>query len=286
MSSDLDNNSLKNVGLFFAVTFLWSWSFWLFSVLNTAGVIAWPEAVVFYFGVAAVFGPIVGAIVLVARESGRPGVVELLKRAGNLKFNKKWLLPAFLFPFVTLGVAYLIVLGIEGAWPMQYALPAAGIIPQFFMIFFTNALPEEYGWRGYALDRLQAGLGKTRWPATLASLALGFLWGLWHLPLFFISGTVQENIPIYEFILQTIVLTFIMTWILNNNLDEKGRANVFLAILFHTISNMASAILPFWVSDLGRWIGFFIQLGTLVVILAIYGLKHMRKNAVETNSEP
>ena len=47
------------------------------------------------------------------------------------------------------------------------------------VIFFGYG--EEVGWRGYALDALQAG-GRT---AYAASTVLAILWAGWHLPLFF-----------------------------------------------------------------------------------------------------
>lgn len=56
-----------------------------------------------------------------------------------------------------------------------------------FWLFFGPA-PEELGWRGYALDGLQA-----RMNALFASLILGVVWSLWHLPLFFIKGTWQAE---------------------------------------------------------------------------------------------
>ena len=44
-------------------------------------------------------------------------------------------------------------------------------------------LPEEIGWRGYLLDRLQE-----RWNALTASLVLGLVCWTWHLPLFVLPG--------------------------------------------------------------------------------------------------
>ncbi|WP_256253107.1 CPBP family intramembrane glutamic endopeptidase [Paenibacillus sp. UNC496MF] len=47
---------------------------------------------------------------------------------------------------------------------------------------------EEPGWRGYALPKLQE-----KYRILGASLILGVLWTMWHLPFFFIQGTF--NLP-------------------------------------------------------------------------------------------
>jgi hypothetical protein len=44
-------------------------------------------------------------------------------------------------------------------------------------------MPEEPGWRGFALDELQP-----RWNAPAASLVMGAIWVVWSLPLFFFEG--------------------------------------------------------------------------------------------------
>jgi uncharacterized protein len=46
--------------------------------------------------------------------------------------------------------------------------------------FFTGPIAEEFGWRGYLLDRFC-----TRWRPVVAGLFIGPIWALWHLPLFY-----------------------------------------------------------------------------------------------------
>ena len=49
-----------------------------------------------------------------------------------------------------------------------------------FVINFCATTCEEIGWRGFALPRLQK-----RHNALIATLIVGILWALWHLPLVF-----------------------------------------------------------------------------------------------------
>lgn len=48
-------------------------------------------------------------------------------------------------------------------------------------VALLGPISEELGWRGYAIDALQA-----RWSALVSSLVVGFFWSVWHWPLFFI----------------------------------------------------------------------------------------------------
>ena len=259
----------QDLVLFFILTFLWSWIFWLPKVLETAGMMTLSGPINFLVGTIAVFGPAVAAFSLSYRREGFAGIRQLWKRGWDFRFNRIWLLPAlFLMPLIGVVTALVVsLLGYSIEW--QYGLPPIMIVPVFLLLFLTNALPEEYGWRGFALDRLQQ-----RRSALTASLILGFIWGVWHLPLFFISGSVQHDaaIPIWQYILQTIILAVLYTWLHNNT----GRS-VLVALLFHTTGNLTSALIPTYTTSQGRWIGFAIQLLVAVIVVWVWKPQYLAR---------
>jgi membrane protease YdiL (CAAX protease family) len=259
----------RELVLFFILTFLWSWIFWLPKVLDTAGIMTLSGSINFILGTVAVFGPSVAAFGLSYRRNGFEGVRQLWKRGWDFRFKKIWLLPAlFLMPVIGVVTALAVsLLGYPIEW--QYGLPPIMIVPVFLLLFLTNAIPEEFGWRGYALDRLQQ-----RWSALSASLILGLIWGVWHLPLFFTSGSVQHDasIPIWQYIFQTIILAVLYTWLHNNT----GRS-VLVAFLFHTTGNLTSALIPTYTTPQGRWIGFAIQLLVAVIVVLVWKPQHLAR---------
>ncbi|HKJ39576.1 MAG TPA: CPBP family intramembrane glutamic endopeptidase [Anaerolineales bacterium] len=245
---------------FFILSFVISWLLWLAPLLRSNDLIQLPEFTEI-FGMFAPFGPFIAAFWLTRQRGGQAGTRSLWKRGWSLNFDKKWLIPTILLMPVAglVTIAVLTLMGQSIQWEFGISFGAA--IPTFIIIYLVNALPEEYGWRGYALEPMQ-----TRFNALTASLMLGAIWGLWHLPLHFIEGTVQANIPVYQFILQQMVLAVFYTWLFNNT---KG--SVFIAILFHTIANLAGAALPYWITDQGRWVGFFVQLLFAITIILVWG---------------
>ena len=264
----------RNLILFFIISFVISWLLWMPSVLVSLGIIA--SGPIQILGNFAVFGPFISAFLLSKLNSQKGEVKRLFLSGWNFKFGKKWIL-ALLIPIFISGLTILIVSIIEPMDRFQYAPSPIMWIPNFFLYYFIGGpFTEEYGWRGYALDRLQS-----KFNAVISSLILGLVWGVWHLPLFFIEGSVQSNIPIYEFLLVQLLLSIQYTWILNSNRDSKGNVNVFLAIMFHAMGNFASMIFPYWVTGLGRWIFFAINLVIVVIICARYGISKLSKNSEE-----
>jgi membrane protease YdiL (CAAX protease family) len=102
-------------------------------------------------------------------------------------------------------------------------------------IFMIGPLPEEIGWRGYWLDRLQC-----QWNALTSSLIVGAAWASWHAPLFFMVGYFSSwNVsptPI-PFALNILIASILYTWVYNNT-----NRSVLAAILFHFLQNLTGQL--------------------------------------------
>jgi membrane protease YdiL (CAAX protease family) len=260
---------LRRTWVFFLLTFGISWLLWLPSVLRSNGFENLPT-IVGLLSMFAVFGPMIAAFILVGRESGRKGLAQLLRRAFETGFRKRWWLPTLLLlPAVGILTAGILAL-LDQEIPDWTAPTLLSALITVVIILFVGGGLEEFGWRGYALDRMQLGQ-----KAVGASLLLGFFWGLWHLPLFFIDGTVQHDagIPVWEFVLQTMVLSVLYTWLYNNT-----AGSLLVAILFHTIGNTTSALLPpYFGTEIGRWVNFVLLLLIVIVVVLVWGWRTLNR---------
>lgn len=242
---------------FFLIAFAWMWGLNLPRLLAEFGVIEIPGWLSTTLGYLAAFAPSIAAFILVQRHSGKEGVKALWKSGWKNKGPKVWFFLAILLMplFGLLTFAIMSLLKINMPW--EYGLSPAMIVPIGLLIWLVGAVPEEYGWRGFALPRLLQ-----QYSPLVASLILGIIWSIWHLPLHFIPTTTQYNIPIWQYALQTIVLTFIFTF-----LYIKSKGSVLVAGLFHAFGNITGAVLPYWVINSGRWISFLLMLIFVVIII-------------------
>jgi membrane protease YdiL (CAAX protease family) len=108
-------------------------------------------------------------------------------------------------------------------------LPAAAIPAIVFATLIRGGL-EEPGWRGLALPVLQRRLG-----AFWASITIGVLWAVWHVPLFLMPGSSQVGTPFALYATAVVGISVITTWLYN---ASGGR--VLVAVVFHTLSNTVS----------------------------------------------
>ena len=256
----------RNLWLFFVIAFAWSWLLWMPEVL-------WGVSLY-----VAAFGPTVAAFLLTYINEGRNGTRELLKRGLDFRFRKIWLIPIFLLMPAIAGFSLLLAVLIGEPVPEIAVLSQPWIIiPAFFYILFLGGpLQEEFGWRGYALDRLQINYN-----ALVSSVILGFIWGLWHLPLFFMPRQeMYYNVPIWGFILGTIFFSIIFTWIYNNT----GRS-ILAVLLLHTTGNLSHFIFPVGATTWGGLYSVILNVVVVIIILIIWGPKRMvREQHVKTTS--
>ena len=142
----------------------------------------------------------------------------------------------------------------------------------FSIIFLIiGVLAEEFGWRGFILDILQRKNN-----AFISSMIIGFFWSLWHLPLFFINGTYQQNLGLFSiefwmFFIIIIPQTIFYTWIYNNT-DRS----ILSAMLLHFCVNLFGELFLFDVQvRIIRDIMVFIF---AVLIVLIYGYRNLTRD--------
>lgn len=163
-------------------------------------------------------GPLLAALIVVPIISGREGLTAWAKRIIQWRFDVRWYIAAIFLPLAATGTAALlnVLLGASAARFELSTLPE--LIPEAIFIFLLVGLGEEPGFRGFALPRLQG-----RYSAVTATLILGVLGSIWHIPLFLSDDSPWATIPVI------ITGYFAFTWLFNNT-----NGSVWIAMIFHT----------------------------------------------------
>ncbi len=268
--------------LFFVIAFVFTWAILTPALLAQWGIITLDPVAAPALIAIAQFGASLAGFICVYREDGRAGALRLLKRAFNFRIAPPWLFAGLLLPPALAGIAVLISVSTGGAVP-ELALLAQPllIVPFFvFILLLQGPVPEEFGWRGYALDHLQA-----RWGALTASLILGGFWAVWHLPLFFLNVAAQSSMPFWAFFVNTVAIAVVITWLYNNT----GR-NLLVALLFHASTNLAYALFP-TVTTSGDMRAFVMlavmNVAVAAVLVVAYGARHLTRTGVmRDNASP
>jgi CAAX protease family protein len=220
--------------LFFAITFGLSWLLWIPFVVSGREVSLFAIA-------GGAFAPTFVGILLTSLRGNRRDF--WMRVVSFRQIGGRWYAVIFLLFPVIVALSLFIDFCIGGTF---YSLKSAvstvvhpiSLLAFIVMMLGGGPLAEELGWRGYALDRLQL-----RWSALTSSLMLGLLWGLWHLPLFFMKGTTQNEMGLlslrfWMFFVQVLALSVLFTWVYNNT----GRS-ILSAILMHFMANSSITVI-------------------------------------------
>jgi membrane protease YdiL (CAAX protease family) len=265
---------------YFALAYAISWALWGAAWLATRGrppvegstedLLAAAPPAFLVLVLLGVFGPFTSAFVLTWRRDGRSGAKALWKSGWTFKMPIVWWAVALLL-FPALWAASLVISG-AGVSFEPFANPLLLVGLTLFMYFLGGPFGEEFGWRGYALPRLLDG-----WSALGASVILGLFWAFWHLPLFFIPGSPQAQMPLWPFVASTTAMAVVFTW-----LHVHVGGIVFAAILFHTTGNLARNLFTAageagegWSSPDG--IDTLLVIGLAVVVTLVWGPKKLRR---------
>lgn len=231
------NNAVKQAMLFFALTLAISYCIvWgplavfqitAISFVDKSRGPGWAIALYVLGG----FVPSLTAIGLTCLIEGGTGLRSIGKRLVHFRIGARWYRAALgLIAFGALAQILInYALGHSFDWSL-FIRQSPSLLP----LLILGPLSEEIGWRGYAQDRLQ-----TKFPPLISGIIVGVFWGLWHLPLFFIPGTSQNELdfPFPGFLLGVISLSVLFAWLHNHT-----NGSIWTAIFFHWIFTFAAQV--------------------------------------------
>src|SRR3712207_4073060 len=239
---------------FFVLAYAITWLAWLPDIVGYRGDLGQV------FSMIAQFGPALAALVLVwySGASMRSWVRSIVR----WRVAPRWYVVAVGLPVVLIFVQGALF-GLLG-YPLDISsMPGrlVNFLPSVIILALIAGLGEEPGWRGFALPRLEA-----RYAPVLATVVLGFVWAMWHLPLVFVDPrfphgftSVAPQILLGLLTMLTIFLyAFFYTWVYNRT------QSVLLCMLLHGSFNAAIGLLPASMEVLQR--------GTYVALLVIQGV--------------
>jgi uncharacterized protein len=234
------------IAAFVGLAYAMSWSLWGLAWVLGDSILG---VVVF---VAGAFGPAVAAAVVQRRlgEPLRPWLLAIV----HWRVAPRFLAYAVGLPLAVFGVANLVL--VAAGEPVEWSLLPGRVLPYLgtvvgVMLFFGGQ--EEPGWRGFLLPRLEASHSPVR-----ATLLLGLIWGVWHVPLY---GPLGFAVPL--------LLAFFYTWLYNRT------GSVLLAIVLHggLTAGQDNLILlaeeVHGVTDVAIGVGYLV--GVVVLLLATRG---------------
>ena len=187
----------------------------------------------------AAYAPFLAAIITTLVYEGRVGLWTWLKSVFKWRIPFIWYLVGGVlinFLFVALHIGLYILLGghivLASGDPPWYSYLVTFPIIVLINFPFGSGLGEEAGWRGFALPKLLE-----RYSPTIASIILGILWGLWHIPALLMSSWEGSSQGLLLFV-YVIPLTIIMTWVY-----LKSRRSTIPVMLMHTGGNIYGSML-------------------------------------------
>jgi uncharacterized protein len=208
---------------YFSLCYLAAWALWA-PLVVLSGL---PAPVGFVLVMLGTLVPSTVGVLLVAVVQGRRGVRRLFGRVVRWRVGVRWYLVVLLVPLlVPAGLALSSLLGgnvraVSTSVLLVLAMFATSILP-------GSALGEELGWRGFALPHLQKGHS-----ALAATLILGPLWGVWHLPLW-LTGSPSNPLALFPvFVISAVAMSVLLTWLYNGT-----EGSLLLVVLLHATANL------------------------------------------------
>lgn len=247
----------RRLAAFFILVFAVSWGAWWAAALGGGEWTSFPTVLLFTLGGA---GPLIATVILVRTTLARDRRCAFVRRIVDPRpIANRWLIVIIALTLApALAGQWLAAAAGDGsAWHGEWRGPAsfAGIVA----FNLVASLAEEPGWRGYAYDRARSFMG-----LRAASLLIGGVWLLWHVPLYFVDGTFQNqhgfmSQGFFAYSLALIPAAVIYGWVV-----ARSGFSVLAAVVLHLVDNVAGEVLDL---NVGAQLGRALILSVVAVLL-------------------
>lgn len=266
---------------YFALTIAYSWILWMPFILAGLGVELGFDAETYTGLIVPIgaFAPLAGAVTLIARKHGWKECWQFIKTGFDFKVKPVFYLLAALVPvLIAVSSHYLASLFnlqvTDTLIPEEMGNPYILIIPVFLFMGLVGGGQEEFGWRGYAQEPLQERFGIIK-----AALIIGFVWGIWHVPLWIMPGDDHARYSFIAFVVQTVSVSVTYAWIYN----ASGKKMI-TAWIYHAMANMIPGFFPYFHMIEGEpetayWV--YAGVNVLVGLIASFMIMKIKKDTQE-----
>lgn len=245
--------------LYCSITYLVSWVLWIgLMVLVKHGMTAYGEPVFMILYLLGGIFPSIAAYIVVRKD--KDTYRRLKAETVRFKTSIFWYIAIFLLPLAISGFSW-IVNGLlqqqNGPFLREPVFMIIGMLP----VMIIGGGSEEIGWRGLLLSKLLEKITPLK-----ATLIVSLVWGIWHIPLWFLRGVPQYDTNFPEFLMGTFSLSFLLTIV------YMATRSVFLCILLHALENAYLNIgLDSWISGpISAWVNALLGLGISILLFWIF----------------
>lgn len=207
-----NNRLLKFLIITFMITCI-SWG--LLVAVTKLNIVAFSHSIGTLLHMLGGFGPTIATLFVMEEK---PSIKSVLRFV--FQYEKQTLIYFWILTIMEIAVIGLSSMEFNPALPW-YRIPVV-----FLQAVFLYGGEEELGWRGVMQPILEK---KFNFP--IATLITGLTWGVWHIPLWLVEGSSQQNMPFLLFVVLGIILSFWLAAI------YKKTKCVFACNVFHGLTN-------------------------------------------------
>lgn len=231
---------MRKIYIFLLVNFLITWGAWGIVIAVNKAPLTPENSMYLLYGLGGLLGPVIGAFVAQRLCGTRDEFKSFLNQMMKAKVHFGWYIAIVALPFVLSIIPYTVEWIFTGAFVFRFETAYYSVFMMLPMMIVGGGL-EELGWRGVLLPELLKKVS-----GMTATLMLAPIWALWHAPLWYIEGTVQNGSSFGLFVLSLLCSAFLLSAVYIRT------KSILLCVLLHALLNANSAYFAASVS-FGTW---------------------------------